>query len=278
MAYKPLFVSFVLISLLTVNIKGNDTKPTEHLGHQRIIHLIKRGSLKVRESENNKENCTAKFELIVKAQKYRRECNRSMLNMVLNEADQYLYGEKKKEKIPDDVLTTLNNEYSRFCIAKCIEPYLKYYQCRYTGEELTYYKNVLQSYNCGRQNGDFCSVLYLRHYATIKNISDHVYNECTLSERTETIDCSYATPSCTNSISRLNESIGCCTQPWLGDLSACNIDSLSEPCKSAVSSGTNNNIAPAIVTISLVITIVGLHFPLFFNYLAIACELHSSVL
>ena len=286
MAFKPLFVSFVLTSLLIVNIKGNiDTKHTKHLGHQRINHLMKRSSLKIRESENNQVNCT-ELELFIIGEKYRRECNTSMLNMVYDDAEQYLYN---GNRIPDDVLTTLNNEYSKFCIAKCIEPYLKYYQCHYTGEELTHSMIYLQSFSCGREKGDFCFVLYLRHYATIKNISGHVYQECTYADTIfHPINCSNPTPSCTNSISRLNENIGCCIQPWLGDLNACNIDSLNEPCNSAASSGDNNTITPAIsngsnntitpavssesnntitlavVTISLIITLVGMNFFQFF--------------
>ena len=176
MAFKPLFVSFVLISLLIVNIKGNiGINPMKHLGHQRINHLIKRSSLKIRESENNQVNCT-EIKLFPTGENYRRECNTSMLNMVYEDAIQYL---DNGEKIPEDVFTTLNNEYSKFCIDKCIEPLLKYYQCFLTGDKLTYYTNVLQSYSCGRQNGDVCNVLYLRHYATINNISNHVYQECT---------------------------------------------------------------------------------------------------
>ena len=38
--------------------------------------------------------------------------------MVRDNASQYLNNGKK---IPDYVLTTLNNEYSKFCIAKCNE-------------------------------------------------------------------------------------------------------------------------------------------------------------
>ena len=262
MAFKPFLVSFVLISLLIVNIKGNiDTKPTEHPGHQRIIHLIKRSSLKIRESENNQVNCT-KLNPILHGDW--AECNKS-LHMAYTDVNQYL---DNKEKIPDDVLTTINNGYSKFCIAKCSEPLLKYWQCLSTGsgDELTSATNYLHSYSCGRQNGDFCPALYLRHYATINNIFYHVYEECEYEDSGyNPIICSNPTLSCKNNISRLNENFGCCTQASLGDLSACNIDSLDEPCNSAISSGTNIDIAPAFVTISLIITIVCLQFSPFFN-------------
>ena len=270
MALKALFVSYVLISLMIVNIKGNiDTNPTEHLGHQRINHLIKRSSLKIRESENNQVNCT-ELKLFLYGDKYQAECNISLLNMLEIDANEYLHN---GNKLPEDVATRLNNEYSKFCTAKCIEPYLKYYQCLLTGERLTFYSNYLKTFTCGRQNGDFCNVLYVRYYANM-SISTNVFRQCTVQTEFDAINCSNPTPSCTNSISTLNENIGCCTQPLLGDLSACNIDSLNEPCNSAVSnndiapavsSGTNNNIAPAFVTISLIITIVGLQFSPFFN-------------
>ena len=272
MALKHLFVSYVLISLMIVNIEGNiDTSPTEHLDPQRINHLLKRSSLKIRESENNQENCT-ELKLFLYGDKYQAECNISLLNMLEIDANEYLHNGKK---LPEDVATRLNNEYSKFCTAKCIEPYLKYYQCLHTGsgEKLTYLINYEQTFRCGRHNGDFCNVLYVRYYANM-SISTNVFSECTVQTEFDAVNCSNPTPSCTNFISRLNENIGCCTQPMLGDLSACNIDSLNEPCNSAVSSndiapavssGTNNNIAPAFVTVSLIITIVGLQFSPSFN-------------
>ena len=145
------------------------------------------------------------------------------------------------------MLTTLNNAYTSFCVTKCTEPIIKYYQCRYSGDELTYYTGFLQSFTCGKQDEDFCEVSYWRQSATNLNNTVKILRECTTTEfGFFNVNCSNATSSCTNSISRLNANIGCCTQGLLGDLSACNINSLSEPCASS-------GITPALSVISVTI-------------------------
>ena len=153
----------------------------------------------------------------MEGEKYHTECNSSTVNIVFT----YL---ENNEEIPESVFTTVNNVYARFCVTKCIDPIIKYYQCLYSGDELTYNTGLLQSYTCGKQDEDFCPVLFLRQYATNVNNSVKIVRECTTTEfGLFNVQCSSAKSSCTNSISRLNANIGCCTQGLLGDLSTCNI-------------------------------------------------------
>ena len=203
---------------------------------------MKRSSLKIRESENNQANCT-ELELVLDGEKYRTECNSSILNIDI--VSLYLNND---EEIPESVLTTLNNGYARLCVTKCTEPIINYYQCLYSGDALTYYTRFIQSYTCGKQDEDFCPVLFYRQYAANINNTSNIGRECRIRTEFVATNCSNPTSSCTNSISRLNANIGCCTQGLLGDLSACNINSLSEPCASS-------GIAPALSVISVTIAI-----------------------
>ena len=202
------------------------------------VFKMKRSSLQIRESENNQANCT-ELGLVLQGERYRTECNSSILDTV----NSYL---ENNEEIPESVFTTLNNRYTRLCVTKCTEPIINYYQCLFSGDALTYYTGLIQSYTCGKQDEDFCEVLFLRQHATNSNNTFNIRRECTTTEF-GAINCSNPTSSCTNSISRLNANIGCCTQGLLGNLSACNINSLSEPC--SASSG----IAPSVISVTIAI-------------------------
>ena len=237
----------VLVFSSMVSIKGNP-----YANHQTITNPVvrmKRSSLQIRESKNNQANCT-ELDLVLDGEKYRTECNSSSLEIV----DSYL---DNNEEIPESVFTTLNNAYTRLCITKCTEPIINYYQCLYSGDELTYYTGRLQNFHCSKQDEDFCQVLFYRQYATNINDTVKVLRECTTTEY-GSVNCSNATSSCTNSISRLNANIGCCTQGYLGDLSACNINSLSESCASSLSRGNNNGITPALSVFLVIIAIESL--------------------
>ena len=86
------------------------------------------------------------------------------------------------KEIPESVFNTLNNAYTRLCVTECTEPVVNYYQCRYSGDELTYYTGLLQSYTCGKQDEDFCPVLFLRQYANNFNNTFNILSECTTTE------------------------------------------------------------------------------------------------
>ena len=213
-------------------------------GHQMItnpVFKMKRSLLQIRESENQ-ANCT-ELKLFLDGEKYRTECTSSSLDIDYAQ----LYNDKE---IPESVLTTLNNVYTGVCATECTEPLINYYQCLYSGDELTYNTSFLQSYTCGKKDEDFCEVLFLRQHATNSNntCTFNIRRECTTTEF-GAINCSNPTSSCTNSISRLNANIGCCTQGLLGNLSACNINSLSEPCASS-------GITPALSVISVTIVAI----------------------
>ena len=62
------------------------------------------------------------------------------------------------------------------------------------------------------------------------------------------IDCSSAGNTCKGYVSNFNLNMGCCTTPYLGDVSDCNVDA-SDPCQSAVSGF--GAVTPAILSVSL---------------------------
>ena len=95
------------------------------------VFKMKRSSLQIRELENNQENCNELLELFLDVEEYNTECNYSTLDIVST----YL---ENDEKILESVLTTLNNAYTSFCVTKCTEPIINYYQCCYSGDELNY--------------------------------------------------------------------------------------------------------------------------------------------
>ena len=231
----------VLFFSLMASVEGNLYANS----HQMITNpdfKMKRSSLQIRESENNQANCN-ELRLVLEGEEYNTECNSSIIDATVNS---YL---DNNEEIPESVLTTLNNAYLRLCVTECTEPVINYYQCRYSGDALTYYTGFRQSFICGKQDEDFCPVLFLRQYAANINITfNDIVRECHITTEFGAINCSNPTSSCTNSISRLNTNIGCCTQRLLGDLSACNINSLSEPCASS-------GITPALSVISVTIAI-----------------------
>ena len=222
-------------------VKGNLDANSHQLMITSPVFKMKRSSLQIRESENNQANCT-ELRLFLDGEKYNTECNSSAIDIVFTYLD-------NDEEIPESVLTTLNNVYTRLCSTECNEPVINYYQCRYSGDELTYNTALRQSFTCGKQDKDFCPVLFFRQYATNLNNTVKIVGECRTTEfGLFNVNCSNVTSSCTNSISRLNANIGCCTQGLLGDLSACNINSLSEPCGSS-------GITPALSVISVTIAI-----------------------
>ena len=264
MAIIPaVFASLLCVLFLSsmVNVKGN----LDANSHQMIINPVfkmKRGSLQIRESENNQANCT-ELKLFLYGEKYNTECNSSTIDTVFT----YL---ENDEEIPEIVFTTLNNAYARLCAAECIKPIINYYQCLYNGDKLTYYTGYLQSYTCGKQYKDFCPVLFWRQYAINFNNTFNIRRECTTTEFGLYVNCSSATSSCINSISRLKANIGCCTQGLLGDLSACNINPLSEPC---ASSGNKNSITPALSVVSVIIAIYSKFDAFFHNVIGMQCQL-----
>ena len=92
----------------------------------------------------------------------------------------------------------------------------------------------------------FCDVLYLRRHSTDIDFIDQLENVCPSTG--SGIDYSSANTTCIEDVSNLNRNIGCCTSPYLGDVSSCNVNVVDQ-CESALSGSIT--VAPAIMCLIL---------------------------
>ena len=200
---KLFYLSFVLTLMFSsrelVNSKISILNPDE-LVHQRIVHGIKREILQSRQ-----QSCQTILN------NYRTECNVSLLagnitNFVINDPS----------KLTADDFTTLNNAFSHVCVAKCVNPILKYYRCLDISDDLeNYLTNLVQRGICGKQGNDFCEVLYLRRYSTNIHFVNRLINSCPFTS--SGVDCSSASSICKGYVSNFNTNMECCTLPYLGE-------------------------------------------------------------
>ena len=225
------FVLFPMFSSCElVNSKISILNPDE-LVHQRIVHGIKREILQSRQ-----QSCQTILN------NYPTECNVSLLagnitNLVINDPS----------KLTSDDFTKLNNAFSQVCVAKCVNPILKYYRCLDISDDLeNYLTNLVQRGICGKQGNDFCEVLYLRRYSTNIHFVNRLVNACPFTS--SGVDCSSAGSTCKGYVSNFNSNMECCTLPYLGDVSSCNVNVVSQ-CESAISGSII--VAPAIVCLFL---------------------------
>ena len=219
--------------MLNINENVNAKKPSRHLAeyiNERIGHGIKRNVLQTKQ-----QNCATILD------NYPTECNITLLAGNLTNVIDSAPGSLS----PSDY-ATLNDAYSKLCVAKCVNPIIQYYECLLSGEILTYFKNLVQRGICGKHDGDFCEVLYLRRYGSNIHYVDQLVAACPFTS--SGVDCSSADSTCKGYVSGFNSNMGCCTTPYLGDVSACNVDA-NAPCQSAVSGF--GAVTPAILSVSL---------------------------
>ena len=153
----------VFSSCELVDAKISIQNPAE-LVHQRIVHpRIKREIL-----QNRLQLCYTILS------DYPTECNASLLvgnitNTIKN----------TPSRLTTDDFTTLNNAYSQVCVAKCVNPILRYYRCLDVPDDLkNYLTNLVKRGICGKQGNDFCEVLYLRHYTTNIHFINQLVESC----------------------------------------------------------------------------------------------------
>ena len=231
---KSICIIFVLTLVFSscdlVNSKISILNPDE-LVHQRIVHGIKREILQSRQ-----QSCQTILN------NYPTECNVSLLagnvtNLVIN----------NPSELTADDFTTLNNAFSQVCVAKCVNPILKYYRCLDISDDLeNYLTNLVQRGICGKQGNDFCEVLYLRRYSTNIYFFDQLVDACPFTS--SGVNCSSASSTCKGYVLNFNTNMECCTLPYLGDVSSCNVNVVSQ-CESAISGSII--VAPAIVGLFL---------------------------
>ena len=116
--------------------------------HQRIVHSVNREILQKRQ-----QSC----ETILND--YPTDCNFTLLagnigNKIFDDP----------AALTEDDFTALKNVYSQICVPKCINPILNYCRCLNISND--YNTNLIQRGICGKQDNNFCPILYLRRYST----------------------------------------------------------------------------------------------------------------
>ena len=231
---KFLCLFFVLTSVFSsfklVKAKIFTGNPVE-LVHQRNVHSDKREILQKRQ-----QSCQTILN------DYPTECNTTLL--AGNITDTIFHN---ASALTEDDFAELNNTLSRVCVAKCVNPILNYYRCLNIPDDFrNYLTNYVERGICGKQGNDFCQVLYLRRYSANISFIAQLLDTC---PRTNgRVDCSSADSTCKQYVSNFNINMGCCTSPYLGDVSSCNVN-IVDPCESAISGSIN--VVPVIMCLFL---------------------------
>ena len=130
-------------------------------------------------------------------------------------------------------ISDINSAYTQFCVAKCMDPIFKYVRCvDLSSSWLTYTNNIIRRGTCGKEGSDFCVALYMRRYSNDTSFINRLSIACPFT--TAGVDCTSASSTCLQYLSDINQKMGCCTSPFLGDLSSCNLD-VDDPCESVLS-------------------------------------------
>ena len=228
---KSLCLFFVLTSIFSLFQLVNArifTYNLVELVNQRIVHGVKREILQIRQ-----QSCIAILN------NSPPECNLTLLssgvtNLIKTNAS----------ALTEDHLVTFNNAISQVCVAKCVNPILNYYRCLNISDE---FRNYLINYVlrgiCGKQGNEFCEVIYLRHYSSNIRFINELVDVCPVINSAR-IDCSSANTTCIQYVTDFNANAGCCTVPYIGNVSSCNITVL-DPCESVISGSVI--VAPAIM-------------------------------
>lgn len=142
------------------------------------------------------------------------------------------------------LLDSLNNIYQEFCIPKCIDPLMVAYRnCSSFAPDL-----VIQSFRngvCGKIRNDFCTVRCFRSYPSdmIIDVSS-LTTACGLIRLYE-FNCTSPSQTCRQLLSEFNTKLGCCTVPFLGNITSCGVTTQSS-CISAIES---SSVSPSVVAV-----------------------------
>ena len=226
-----LFLTSLFSSSELVNAKIFAFTPIE-LVHERIAHSVKREILQKRQ-----QSC-----LTILNDYPTMDCNITLLvgditNTIVN----------NPSALTEEHFSALNNALSQVCVARCVNPILNYYRCVNISDDLrNYLINLIQRGICGKQGNDFCEVLYLRRYSTNIRFINQLVNACPFTN--SGVNCSSADSTCRQYVSNFTTNMGCCTSPYLGDVSSCNVN-IVDPCESAISGSIN--VVPVIMCLFL---------------------------
>ena len=141
------FILYLLLSftMFTVDARNN---PVENLVHQGIQQCVKRSI----STQPRQEECSSILDDYPTA-----DCNVSMLVGNLTFSPTSTYSESELE--------ALNDAYVDVCVSKCIDPITRFYQCTFSEDTSSYLTNLIRRGVCGKDDGDFCEVKYLRKYS-----------------------------------------------------------------------------------------------------------------
>ena len=234
---KSLCLFLVLTSLFSsiefANAKIFARNPVE-LVHEKIDKLFKREILQKRQ-----QSCQTILDDYPTM-----DCDITILvgditNIIVNNAS----------ALTEEHFAALNNALSQVCVAKCVNPILNYYRCVNISDDLrNYLINYVQQGICGKNGNDFCEVLYIRRYSTNIRFINQLVNACPFT--ISGVNCSSADSTCRQYVSNFNTNMGCCTSPYLGNVSSCNVTVIN-PCESAVSRSII--VAPVIMCLFLAV-------------------------
>lgn len=154
--------------------------------------------------------------------------------------------------------TALNSYFDEVCPRDaCIDPQINLYNCLdITEEEKQYRLDYVYNINCGKSGDDYCQTLLYREYNETY-VTTNLYRSCnyTLFSSDE-LPCD---SGCVNLVTDFIETMGCCSAPYLGNLTTCITDSSSVTVPnvcSYVGSASINTIS--IMTVLLIVMITTL--------------------
>ena len=140
---------------------------------------------------------------------YPSDCNRNLLVTNVTKVD--------PSKFASYSISNINSAYTQFCVAKCMDPIFKYPNCfDLSSSWLTYTNNIIRRGTCGKEGSDFCVALYMRRYSNDRYFINQLTSYCPFT--TAGVDCTSASSTCLQYLSDINQKMGCCTSPFLGDL------------------------------------------------------------
>ena len=130
---------------------------------------------------------------------------------------------------PQSDLTALNILYRHVCVPRCIDPFLRYYQCLDLPDNIyNYIETLIKQGVCGTYNGDFCEVVYLRNYALNLRYLEQLEEVCPFP--LSAANCASANSTCRTYVAGFISNMGCCTIPYIGDVRSC-YNNVDEPCQ-----------------------------------------------
>lgn len=120
-------------------------------------------------------------------------------------------------------ITALNSYYDEVCPRDaCTDPFVNLYNCLdITSDEKQFRLNQVYYVFCGKNGDDYCPALLVREYS--ESYVAGLYATCGHVQFTDTLNCSAS--QCVSMVTSFINKMGCCSAPYLGNLTTCVEDS-----------------------------------------------------